>query len=306
MDASGAVLSEAYLDYALQNTGLKAGRQFVKTPLLAGSGSRLIKEAFEAYLVTNTDIPNTTIVAGKVTKYGTRTDKTSYSDSTFVDYEANGTGKPGDFYKIGDNGINTIYIKNTSIPNLNVQVQFADVTGTATALYTDAKYSINGELKPYIAAQYYDTNYDSSVTADNSLYGLKAGVTVATVNLFAGYTSAGGDEGDARVFRGLGQGAYYHFTATTKTAGNDAFIAGTDAWQVGASKKFGSLSTKLRFTSFDSPAANSDLEETTINLGYKFSGTLKNLAASVDFSILDYENNTKDQTDLRSRLIYSF
>jgi len=41
-DASGSVLSEAYLAYTLDKTTLKAGRQFIKTPLVAGSGSRMI------------------------------------------------------------------------------------------------------------------------------------------------------------------------------------------------------------------------------------------------------------------------
>jgi hypothetical protein len=310
MDAQGAVLSESYLQYTFDNTTFKGGRQFVKTPLLAGSGSRLIKESFEAYLAINTDLPDTTLVGGVVTKYQTRTDKSSYADNVAaVDFQTDGTGEPGNFNDIKNDGVKTLYIKNNSIPNMTIQGQYAQVNDVLSAIYADAKYDFKLPYKPFIAVQYYDTNYDS-VTGlkDNSLYGLKAGVNISGVDLFAGYTSNGNSsvDGDARTFRGIGQGAYAHYTATTKTAGNNAFIAGTDAWQVGAGYKFNDLKTKLRYTSFDDPSANADLDETTLNFEYQFGGNFKNLKAQVDFSILDYEDNTKDATDLRTRLIYSF
>ena len=298
MDAQGSVLSESYLQYTYKNTTFKGGRQFIKTPLLAGSGSRLIKEAFEAYLLVNTDLPNTTIVAGKVTKYQQRTDYTT--TAPFTSANSNASGGPGKFMKIGTDGIDTIYVKNTSIPNLAVQFQYANADEIADLMYLDAKYSIGSG---YLAAQYYDTDYDAASSKDNSLYGLKIGVKVSGIDLFAGYTSADGKSENAAVARGLGQGAYAHYTATTKTAGANAFKAGTDSWQIGAGYKFGDLKTKLRYSSFDQPSANADLDETTLNLEYEFN---KELKAQIDYSILDYENNTNDATDLRSRLIYSF
>jgi hypothetical protein len=303
MDAQGSVLSESYLQYTYNKTTFKGGRQFISTPLLAGSGSRIIKESFEAYLVVNTDLPNTVLVAGKINRYQTRTDKSTYADNAFVKFQTDGTGEPGNFYKIGDNGVNTVYVKNSSIPNLDVQFQYANVVDVATALYADAKYNFG---PVHIAAQYYDTNYDAKTIKDNSLYGLQAGVQIAQVDLFAGYTSADGKDGDAAVVRGIGQGAYAHYTATTKTAGVDAFSAGTDAWQVGAGYKFGDLKTKLRYTSFDKPRINDDLDEITLNLAYNFDGAFKNLKIELDYSILDYENSTNDATDLRTRLVYSF
>lgn len=73
LDASGAVLSEAYLEYKLLNTSLKAGRPYIYTPLVSTaidgkSSESLLKDSFEAYLLTNSDIPDTTIVAGYVDK----------------------------------------------------------------------------------------------------------------------------------------------------------------------------------------------------------------------------------------------
>ncbi|HCR0433263.1 TPA: hypothetical protein OMS61_005446 [Enterobacter kobei] len=48
------------------------------------------------------------------------------------------------------------------------------------------------------------------------------------------------------------------------------------------------------------------LDEWTLNLVYGFSGDFKNCLVSVDFSVLDYENNDKDATDLRTKFIYKF
>ena len=297
MDAQGSVLSESYLQYTYDKTTFKGGRQFVTTPLLAGSGSRLIKEAFEAYLLVNTDIPDTTVVAGLVTKYQTRTDKSTYGDNSFVNYDTNGTGEPGNFYNIGNDGVQTVYIKNSSIPNLDVQFQYADVVDVAVDMYVDAKYNFG---PVFVAAQYYDTNYDSSASKDSSMYGLKVGGNIEGLDLFAGYTSTD-DAND--VVRGIGQGAYSHFTVTTTTPGVDAFKAGTDAWQVGTGSKSGKLKTELKYTRFDQPTVNADLDEITLNLAYPIT---KALVAEIDYSILDYENDIKDATDLRTRLIYSF
>ena len=279
-----------------------------EAPLIANSGSRLIKESFEGYFLSNTDIPDTTISLGWVDKYQTRTDKTFYADGWFVDFEENGSGRPGDFYDIGDDGIISAYIKNNSLENLALQAQYTDVLDVVAGFYTDAQYTFTQvNTNPFIAAQYYYTNYDESGKDDNSLFGLKAGLNVIGIDLFAAYTKAGGSAGDARVYRGLGQGSYYQYTTTTKTAGSPAFEAGTEAYQAGIGYKWEkSLTSKFRFTTFDSPIPNTDLNEYTLNFGYSFGGIFENFAISVDFSVLDYENNQKDSTDLRSRLIYSF
>ncbi len=306
MDAEGAVLSEAFLQYDLYNSKFKGGRQHYASPLVANSGSRLIKESFEMYSISNTDIPDTELTAGWVSKYQTRTDKSSYGDNAFVEYETNGSGRPGDFYDVGDDGMPILYMKNSSLKNLEVQAQYANVIDEVQGVYADATYTFDLEYKPYVAAQYFYTDWDDSIKDSNDLIGFKTGVNIVGADLFAGYTTAGGSAGDERVFRGLGQGAYYNYTTTTKTSGADAFEADTDAYQVGVEYTFADLTGTLRYTTFDRPVDGVDLDEWTLNLLYKFSGKLKNLSASVDFSVLDYENDDKDATDLRTRLIYAF
>jgi hypothetical protein len=308
MDAEGAVMSEAYLQYDLDKTRFKGGRQHINLPLIANSGSRLIKESFEGYFLTNTDIPDTTVSVGWVRKYQTRTDESSYADNFFVDFEENGSGRPGDFYDVGEDGVLSLYLKNSSLKNLAVQAQYTDVFDAVAGLYTDAKYTFaEVTTKPYVAGQYFYTSYDDSAKDDNYLAGFRAGLNVVGIDLFGGFTTAGGSAGDARVYRGLGQGAYNHYTDTTKTAGAPAFEAGTDSYQAGVGYNYEkSFTSKLRFTRFDNPIDNADLDEYTLNLAYTFSGILENWSIAFDFSVLDYENNDKDATDLRTRLVYSF
>lgn len=308
MDAEGAVMSEAYLQYDLSKTRFKGGRQHINLPLIANSGSRLIKESFEGYFLTNTDIPDTTVSVGWVRKYQTRTDESSYADNFFVDFEENGSGKPGDFYDVGDDGLLSVYLKNSSLKNLAVQAQYTDVFDAVAGLYADAKYTFaEVATKPYVAGQYFYTSYDDSAKDDNYMVGMRAGLNVVGIDFFGGFTTVGGSAGDARVYRGLGQGAYNHYTDTTKTAGVGAFEAGTDSYQAAVAYKYEkAFTSKLRFTRFDNPIDNADLDEYTLNLAYNFSGILENWSFAVDFTVLDYENNIKDATDLRTRLVYTF
>lgn len=304
MDASGSVLSEAYLEYKYANTSFKGGRQFISLPLINGSGSRLIKESFEGYFLANNDIPNTLVSLGKVTKYQTRTDSVTSgtNGASFSNTEVN-NGDVGGFNKIGTDGAVSLYIKNDSIKNLTIQGHYVDFVDEVKDLYVDATYKFGGDFKPFVAAQYYNTNYDKATVKDSSLNGYKVGATFFTVDFHAAYTST--DE-KGNVNRGIGEAATASFTSSTSTVGN--YTAGTDSWQIGASKKFGNLTTKVSYTDSDSLLIKNDLKQTNLGAQYKFSGALKNLAMSADYTI--YENGkgneSKDKDELRLKAIYSF
>ena len=266
LDADGAVLSEAYLAYKYTNTGIKLNRQYISGfPLLSGSGSRMIKESFTGYLVKNEDIPSTVLTAGLVTEYQTRTDK---------------AGNVGPFNDIGDDGMVIFHAKNTSVKNLALQFMYANILDDVAGYYADAKYTIDVQFKPYVAGQVYYTDYDLDTKDSNGLFGFKGGLKVSDFDIFAGYTFSGGDQGDASIFRGLGQGAYAVYTATTKSSGVQAYEADTDSFQIGTAYKYEGFAGKFLFSIFDSPAANADLDEYTLNLLYKFSGLAEGLSVS--------------------------
>ena len=293
LDADGSVLSESYLQYTFDKTSIKAGRQYISLPLVAGSGSRIFKQSFEAYALSTKAVPDTTITAAHITKEQARTD---------------GAGNEPKFEDLGTDGANTIYVKNNSIKNLTLQVSALDVKDDYLTSFVDAKYKFDADLKPYVAVQYYNTNYEASSSDSSSLVGFKAGINVKGLDIFASYTET---DDDNDVKHGLGSSSYKQYTSTTTTSGANAFKAGAESYQVGLGYKFGALSTKVRYTDFDLPTNGStlktaDLKETTFNFAYKFSGAFKGLTAAVDFSILDSSADDQQQNDLRSKLIYSF
>jgi hypothetical protein len=304
MDASGSVLSEAYLSYKYNNTEFKGGRQFISLPLIKGSGSRLIKESFEGYFLTNTDIPNTLISLGKVTKYQTRTDAVTKTTNTatFTNSDVN-NGSVGGFNRIGTDGALSLYIKNTSVKNLAIQLHYVDFIDEVSDLYLDATYKFGGEFKPFVAAQYYNSNYDNSVVADSSLMGYKVGAEFFGTKIHASYTST---NDDGNVNRGIGEAATASFTSATSTVGN--YTAGTDSWQIGAARKFGNLLAKVKYTDSFAVATKNDLKQTYLGLKYKLAGNLTNLSLSGEYTIYDYGmgNDSKDKNELRAKVVYSF
>ena len=65
---SYSLLGEAYVQYKYEKTTFKGGRQKLDTPLAGSDDARMLPNLFEAYVVTNTDIANTTLVAAHVTQ----------------------------------------------------------------------------------------------------------------------------------------------------------------------------------------------------------------------------------------------
>ncbi len=198
LDASGAVLSEAYLNYKLSNTNVKAGRQFIYTPLVSSaitgkSSESLVKDSFEAYLITNTDIPNTTITAGYVDKYQGKTD---------------GDTNIGKFEDLED-GAYTLYVKNNSIENLEIQAQYLNVDGVnqnsdIDNVYLQADYKISTHT---LSAQYLLSKDESKGSAkeDGQLFGVKATGPLGIGKL--GYIAAfNSSTKDGEVNLGLGDG----------------------------------------------------------------------------------------------------
>ena len=198
LDAHGSVLSEAYIDYKISNTSFKVGRQYIYTPLVSTaldgqSSETLLKDSFEAYMLTNTDIPNTTLVAGYLSKYQATTD---------------GIGNTGKFEKFQD-GAYTLYVKNTSIQNLTVQAQYLDENGLTSgtdkdALYFQLDYILAGHT---LSAQYLSSTDKTQASGkeDATLWGLRAtgGLGIGQLGYVVAYNSS---MDDGAIYTGAGAG----------------------------------------------------------------------------------------------------
>ncbi len=156
MYGSGAALSEAYVTYTLGNTTAKVGRQFITSPLVNSSGSRMFKEAFQAAVLINTDLPNTTLVAGYSDRFQGRTSDYDKSvaggDSEMPSFKKEavfyGTGAAnGGSNVFGFDGAYTAAAINKSITNLTLTGQYLFVNdveltqgGDANVFYAEGNY----------------------------------------------------------------------------------------------------------------------------------------------------------------------
>lgn len=197
-NVSGSVLSQVFIEYKKDNTTAKVGRQYLATPLIASSGSRIFKESFQAAVLTNTDIKDTSISLMYVDKYQGRTDGNE--------------GAPS-FEKLGD-GVFSIYATNNSIKNLSLAGQYvnakdlvANNTKDVSIYYLNAEYDFN-TFK--LGAQYYGSDDDGAANNDGNAFAVKASTTIADISLAASYSEVSEDGGvDAWH---LGNGADYIYT----------------------------------------------------------------------------------------------
>lgn len=297
MNTSGTVMSELYLQYNIDQTAIKVGRQYFWTPVVGGSGSRFNRQSFEGYSVT-TNFANTKIVGAYMTKFAERTD---------------GAGEPGEFLssgsRVGVDGTWTIYAKNNSVENLTLQGQYASKSEKTKGakdghdiMYFDATYKFAGDMKPYIAAQYLNTSYEAAGKKDGDAYGAKVGATIAGLSLYAAYTKT---SKDSNVVQGVGSGSIPLFTNGPQVDAWSATFSDTKAMRVGASYKFDKVSLATAHANFDKEGQKK-VKETNFTITYK---PTKNLTAQAQYSMLDNQYvgpEVNIDTDLRVRLIYSF
>lgn len=227
LDANGLALSEAYVDYTLQNTNLKLGRQFIYTPLVSSaingkSSEVILKDAFEAYTITNSDLPDTTITAGFINRYQNSTDY---------------NGHIGKFkkYDLTQDGAYTVYLKNTSIENLKLQAQYLRVDGyddNKDAVFFQADYNLMGHI---LSAQYTfaKNRMMPSELEDSAVWGISATGPLGISNL--GYATAftsSYKDGDS--YAGLGKGTNDTLFTAMPLGGDQVARRGNSDTVVGA------------------------------------------------------------------------
>lgn len=312
MYGSGAILSEAYLGYAIGKTDVKIGRQFIATPLLSGSGSRMIKEAFEGATITNTDIPSTTLVAGYVNKFEART-------STFAD--ATDVGSVGDFTKTFALSVGkgaaiskayiddayTVMVTNKSINNLTLNAQYAgaeDVAhlGNVNLYHAEANYILpmNG-FKLGFDAMYRASTTDSALD-DKLLEGSYLGGRIGIYELAGfgiSFAASKSDKSDDLI-AGIGNGPDSTYTGSILTA-VQSYARNTTAYEGKVSYDFTKLGlaglTSYVLYVHDDQGYTSGVAQTSgdwnniaFDVTYALPGSFKGLTLS-----LQYEKDDNDK-----------
>ena len=256
MYGSGAVLSEAYIAYTIGKTTAKVGRQYISTPLVSGSGSRMIKESFEGALLINTDLPQTTLAAGYVNKFQGRTTRATDATLTGDESDIPGFEKTAVFYGAGNftfDGAYTLLAINKSVPNLTITGQYAFVNDVAGTTVGDTDVWVGGlgyvipmsNFKIGLDGGYqksktdsYNASANAGIGFDGGMYGLQASlIDLAGFGLKAAYTSVSKDD---NVILGMGNGAggAVAFTAPLIAGASKVSTADTDAYKIEATYDF--------------------------------------------------------------------
>ncbi|MFB1009351.1 MAG: OprD family outer membrane porin, partial [Sulfurospirillum sp.] len=335
MWGSGAVLSEAYLGYTIGKTNAKIGRQFISTPIVNGSGSRIVKESFEGATIVNTDVPSTTLIAGYVDKFQGRTSTgmgSSDGDAPTFEKRAIFLGVSASTTYAFDDAY-TVAIINKSIPNLTLTGQYAWAGDVNKADDVDVYYTEANYVLPMNGFKLgFDANFRGSKTDLVTGTGVNAvsydGTQTAgriSISELAGFgaafTAATNSKDDA-VIAGMGNGAS-SYTATLVKASSPSLRANTDSYRFDLTYDFSKLGVTGLKSILQYALANQDrvksaqtsADYTSYAAGISYAvPTLKGLSLELQYEKQEiettrYSNNTKftaDLDELRFKANYKF
>ena len=272
---SSAWISQAYLTYGFGNTSFKIGRQELPkslSPFAFSEGWNVFKNTFEAALIVNTDIADTTLVGAYVNRAngslsyagsivaitaGTKANHFAPDLADWRDVGENGTymltaqnksiaglTATGSFYyapsfaKDGTVGTNTAYLYNLAGVDIN-----NGSSSDAMVLWGDLAYN-NADFPVTAAVQGGFISADTSALSlpyeldDTTAWGAKIGGKIAGFALSAAYTSVNidGAADGLNVLTVTNFGTSVKSPLYTQQVLNQVFIDGhfgdSDTWQI--------------------------------------------------------------------------
>lgn len=201
-------VGEAWIAGTAGKTTAKLGRQALDTPLAFTETWGIDQNTFEAVVLLNQDLPDTTLVAAWIGKSNGSADDTLLDvssvfgepagsrtghgtlnslDSALVGYVAE-SGKFNTFAKDGAYAVGAI---NNSFKPLTAQAWYYDLVSHAKAYWLQADLNMGGILA---GAQY--TSIDANGANDDTAYGLMLGYEMKDVMTIKAAYSSVDDEGE--------------------------------------------------------------------------------------------------------------
>jgi len=191
-----AWVNEAWLAISSGKSIVKVGRMELDTPLAFTEKWTIEKNTFDAAVLINQDIPDTTLV-GAFVGNGNGTENFGTVVGAPASSNAAGVGAVvdanGDFNTYGTNGAYAIAAINNSWKPLTAQAWYYDVTRVATAYWLQADLNLDGIL---VGAQYSGISVDDNVAAgvSSDVYALMLGYTMKdTFTAKMSYSQVGKD-----------------------------------------------------------------------------------------------------------------
>ncbi|WP_432698091.1 OprD family outer membrane porin [Marinobacterium sp. YM272] len=294
----------AYLEYAFNKemtaTSVRIGRQKIVSPLLMNSGAFPMQDSFDALVIDNRDLPDTTLKLMVVDRWNMR-----YGD------DSNGGITQED--KQYDDLIYSLYLSNNSFTGLNIEAQWLsndndDPAGDPPAAAVTADPYDTGFLgltykvpnsSWVLGAKAMTADYENR--DDTGYWGVKAQTQIKGVEVQLGYTSV---QDDGNFPGSLGHVPMFR---SYKSGFIDEIFAGLDTTSLRVSYGFGvpGLKADLVYSGWKQSdagiaASGKDLDggyEAGIDIRYKFQ-TVEGLSARVKSSYMDFDREAVGNDDL--------
>lgn len=313
-----AVLAQAYLQYDIAKTKVKAGRMLMSNPYINPNDSKMIPIAIEGYELVSNDIANTTIqldYADKIKErgmdyFGSMADTGDTPTKISAYYATHyGSGTHGDAPDVVIAGV-----KNKSIENLELQawgMHWADLVNQATL---EANYKVKvGDVTLGLGGRYikqYDkgsgaiilpntNNGDSDNSVDSSLFALRTsvGYGAAKLTLATARTASGADL--IAPWRGFPTEGYTRSMTQTDWNANTRSYKGQLDYDF--NELVSGLSTILGYAYYDRDPSktpfqsmtdraygNANTHQVNLDILYKLSGGLK--GTELKLRLMDQDN----------------
>jgi len=202
-------IGEAYLNYKMGNTNLKVGRQKLNTPLAGADDARMLPNLFEAVVLSNTDIADTTLIAAHVTKETVGTFGNVYGKPSALSLQSGyglgyKEGTNGNFADMGvialgagtdTAGVTAGAVIYKGIDNLTLQAWDYYAHDILNAVYLQADYKLSA-LK--LSAQYINESETGDALAgkvDSNYWAVKVGTKVGDLSAYVAYSQTADSEG---------------------------------------------------------------------------------------------------------------
>jgi len=275
---------EAYLNYATGNTNIKVGRQRLDTPLAGADDARMLPNLFEAAILSNTDLENTTFIAGHITQMTAGTFSNIYDDNAAFGL-ASGYGlgttlaQSGNFENMGvvalgagnsTDGVTVGSVIYKGIDNLTLQAWDYYAWDLMNSIYLQADYGwkMGDSVKMLVAGQYINQSDVGDNLAgialgggdvDSNYWGVKLGASTGALSGYFAYSTTDSDTaGNQGIITPWGGMPAFTQGMVTR----HQFFSDTDTWKVAATYKLNDLldanvKASVFYAEFDVGVANS-------------------------------------------------
>ena len=290
-------MTEAWIAATAGKTTVKLGRMELDTPLVFTEKWSIEKNTFEAVVVVNQDIPDTTLVGAYVGNGNGTTDGKVALNGTNTRLEVAAAGvvnTDGKFTTYGTDGAYAVGIVNNSVKPLTVQAWYYDLTRLATAYWLQADLNMEGILA---GAQYTAQELKASGSDTADTYALMLGYEMKDVATIKVAYSDSNDKGAltaANTATSTGASKLY-----TEAWWNYGYVTAKDttAWNVAVEGKAAGIDLGAYYTQADQGTSNGakdiDMKEFTVTAGKSF-GPLDATVAYIYTKADDQNDNTND------------